>query len=266
MTSTPQREAAQRYNSYGWAVVPMPPGSKGPYVRWAELSYEDTTDQLDGWWDEWPHARVGILTGHRSDGLVVIDADTDDPAFDGDQLSELTEPTRWATTPGGGFHLYYQSEDTYKSAGRVMPGVDVRADGGLVVAPPDFGRTWREEGDPAPLPPGMAERLAESNPGRRRHAPSYIPTSPHALQLWMESSGDAVAQAPRGERNNELNRQTYKLGWAVARGVVDEHEVRDAMYEAARRAELDSDPDCGPRGIQATIESALRAATRGDDV
>lgn len=244
----------------------MPPGSKGPYVRWAELSYGDTRDQLDEWWGEWPHARVGILTGHRSDGLVVIDADTDDPAFDRELLARLTEPTRWATTPGGGFHLYYRSEETYKSANRVLPGVDVRADGGLVVAPPSFGRKWLEEGEAAPLPAGMAEKLAESNPQRRRRAPSYIPTGPQALRRWMEASGDAVAQAPQGERNNELNRQTYKLGWAVSKGIVDEHEVRDVMYGAARRAGLDADPDCGPRGIQATIESALRAATRGDDV
>ena len=87
---------------------------------------------------------LAIRTGAPS-GLVVVDVD---PAHGGrDTLAELvahglTPPTRYVHTGSGGLHLYYRHPGPHlkvlNSAGRLGPGIDIRADGGYVVAPPSI--------------------------------------------------------------------------------------------------------------------------------
>ena len=57
-------------------------------------------------------------------------------------------PTRMASTPSGGAHIYFRESaggDIRNSAGRLGPGLDVRAHGGYVVAPPSVidGKAYR---------------------------------------------------------------------------------------------------------------------------
>ena len=105
-----------------------------------------------------PGGMLAIRTGSAS-GLVVVDVD---PAHGGtDSLTQLVKdglcsPTRWVRTGSGGLHLYYRHPGLHTrvrcSAGQVAPGVDIRADGGYVVAPPSIHPVtrrpyvWADEG------------------------------------------------------------------------------------------------------------------------
>lgn len=98
---------------------------------------------------------LALATGKIS-GVVAIDAEGDDKDGFGETGLEvldafdtwsggtcLTDTLRSATT-GGGVHLLYQYPGTgaVQSRNRVLPNVDVKADGGYVVLPPGGNRSW----------------------------------------------------------------------------------------------------------------------------
>lgn len=82
---------------------------------------------------------IGIATGN---GLIVVDVDVKNNAAGEESLKQLIEengdlPKTWtANTPSGGKHYYFSYEGEIKCKTGVRPGLDIRADGGYVVAPP----------------------------------------------------------------------------------------------------------------------------------
>jgi hypothetical protein len=98
------------------------------------------------WWHCVDYANIGVATG---DGLVVLDVD---PRANGDQtLGDLEAkhgglPRSWRViTGGGGEHIYFRScAPIGCSASQIGPGLDVRARGGYVVAPPSLHLSGRQ--------------------------------------------------------------------------------------------------------------------------
>jgi putative DNA primase/helicase len=96
---------------------------------------------FDWWGQQWPDANIGIATGGAG-GLLVIDIDGEEGAR---SLSELEAahgplPHTLAARTGRGSHLYFRLPADCGpvpcSASKLGKGIDVRADGGYVVAPP----------------------------------------------------------------------------------------------------------------------------------
>lgn len=139
------------YVRRGIPVFPCEPGGKRPLT--ADGFLEATIDEarIRRWWGRWPQANVAIPTGERS-GLLVLDVDagggTDSLALL--ELSRGQSPkTAWSQTGEGGQHLYfrYPSRQELQEGGLYMQGIrnsqgllgvglDVRGEGGYVVAPP----------------------------------------------------------------------------------------------------------------------------------
>lgn len=111
----------------------------------------------------WVPFNLGVATGR---GLVVVDADvkatrTDLPtglevvddweSWTGGSTLPLTKQVR---TGSGGLHLWLRVDENLriKSRNRVLPGIDVKADGGYVLAPPSAhvsgGSYWVERDEP----------------------------------------------------------------------------------------------------------------------
>ena len=206
--------AALAYLARGWAVVPIHPAEKRPLVRWE--AYQDAPPseaEVRAWYARWPEAGVGIVTGSVS-GLVVLDVD---PQHGGEAtLAPLTArhgalpATVEAATGGGGRHLYFRApDDPLRSRVGLMPGLDLRADGGLVVAPPSrhpSGRryTWRrghapDEAALAALPGWLAD-LGRGCAERRGH-PAWC---------WRDLLRRGVSE---GERNATIASLTGHLLW-----------------------------------------------------
>ncbi len=96
-------------------------------------------DVIKGWWFEWPNSNVGIVTG-RASNLLVLDVD---PRHSGDKSLIALEAefgvlptTLKCATGGGGAHYYFDLPDmNVKNRVNLRPGLDVRAEGGFIVAP-----------------------------------------------------------------------------------------------------------------------------------
>ena len=131
-------DAALGYSQRGFSIIPIKPRDKKPLIPWKPYQNRRATEkEIEAWWDKWPNANVGIVTGVVS-GLVVIDLDTQKAK---DNLKALLPDYDLTSVPrsrtGNGWHLFFKhpGEPIQHRAG-VIAGLDVRSDGGYVVAPP----------------------------------------------------------------------------------------------------------------------------------
>lgn len=218
---------ALEYARLGFRVMPLRERAKVPAT--AHGCKDATTDeqQIRQWWSMWPRANIGIATGQ---GLVVVDVDNDEikgkdgasslRAWERDH-GQLPE-TVTCLTGSGGLHLYYSTADQYQNAAGLLPDVDIRADGGYVVAPPSVhpnGRTYEWEADHDPATAILEPVKAGSSLGRllakrRKKTPQEAPV-------------DVVRQnIPEGRRTDAL---VSLVGTLVDAGL-----SREAITEAVR--------------------------------
>jgi hypothetical protein len=120
---------------HGFQLFPVIDGGKLPAVAGWQDSATDKPKWLNG-----GHCNAGIFTGRYRDGaLLVVDLDKKD-GKDGEEALAMLFPELPATftveTPSGGKHLYfYTKQRLANSVGKIAPGIDVRSQGGYVVAP-----------------------------------------------------------------------------------------------------------------------------------
>lgn len=112
---------------------------KHPRVTaWQKEATNDFEKVINRWWKKWPNANIGIPTGRLNDMFVI---DIDKPAVWDRLILEHgnTPPTYEYITGGGGRHLWFNyPEDQLitNSKGGFPLGIDIRGDGGYILAPP----------------------------------------------------------------------------------------------------------------------------------
>jgi hypothetical protein len=283
----------------------VPTGTKSSHKK-AEYSdgrpWGATTDaaEIRGDFIRWPDANVGIVTGGVS-GIFVVEADTKE-GHDVDGIASLAAlegehgklpPTLQAISPSGSIHYFFNhpgAEFKIKnSASAIAPGVDVRGDGGMVVAPPSVkpgkgAYRWRNSLAIADCPLWLLDRILA---GKEKPEPKAdLSISQQAIAVVRPRDGyddindearrdsggggyieaalrgeyDEVARAPKGKRNHQLNVSSMKLGHYVGGGELGEKKVIDAMMEAC--ASNGSQKEDGRAACLATISSGLEAGKR----
>jgi hypothetical protein len=65
-------KAALRYAARGWRVIPLRRVSKRPLISGWQIKATTDPKTIRHWWEEWPHANIGIVTGS---GLLVLGFD-----------------------------------------------------------------------------------------------------------------------------------------------------------------------------------------------
>jgi len=142
---------ALRYREEGFAVFPLRPGEKTPLLskkQGGKGCKDATTElaQIEAWWKRCPRANVGIATGAAS-GIFVLDVDFPDGLASLEHLENAAMEKGGAEiesvvveTGGGGRQIYFKSPDfeVKNSASKIAPGLDIRGEGGYVVAPPSI--------------------------------------------------------------------------------------------------------------------------------
>ena len=167
----PLLDAAREYAARGWPVLPLVPSGKKPLTEHGHLDATTDPDQIAAWWAQHPRANVGIVTGARS-GILVLDVDSSDGDL---ALIELgaAVPTLTSVTAKGK-HVYFVHAPGIGCCVALRPGLDVRGNGGYVVAPPSvhesgFVYRWDDEHfmgsgtHPAPLPESLHQILLENH-------------------------------------------------------------------------------------------------------
>jgi len=182
---------------------------KHPRILNGHIGATPDPGQIRRWWARWPAANIGLVTGERS-GLLVLDID--DHGFTSlDALEEEHGPlpeTLTVRTGGGGMHLYLKYPagcNIGNPVGKVGLGLDVRGEGGYVVAPPsrtDKGPYAFMDRFPRAEPP---EWLLEAARGPHRTATDEDGTEAGPV------GGLDGEPIPKGERGDALFRIACSL-------------------------------------------------------
>lgn len=139
------REAALAYVHIGVAVLPLRPGGKKPHRMLGEHggweSASSSVRLVSDWWSADPEANIGIACG-RPSGLAVIDLDVKKGNNGMASFSAFLHEHRLdfpyaplAATPSDGQHAWLAAPGITERQG-ILPGVDIKGDGGYVVAAP----------------------------------------------------------------------------------------------------------------------------------
>jgi len=201
-------DAALKLAAGGRPVFPCVPRGKRPLTEHGLLDATADRGTIEQWWARWPDANVAIRAGQGS-RLVVLDVDGE---LGAESLHDLEHQhgrlprTASVKTPRGGQHFYFRHPgvEVRNSAGVLAAGLDIRGDGGYVLAPPSVGRNgrWYEPDELAPvakMPAWLRERTVESPGGGK---------APASASEWIRIVRDGL---PDGTRNHGLARLTGHL-------------------------------------------------------
>jgi hypothetical protein len=173
-----------------------------------------------------------VPAGERS-GLHVLDIDirSGGRTWFADHHDSLPA-TRVHRTRSGGLHLFFRHQQGLRcSAGRIAPGIDVRASGGYVIWWPAAGCPVLSGLPAAPWPEWLRAQL--SSPARPPTLRVRVPND-HSLRGLIR----LLASARSGERNSLTFWAACRAGEMVASGLLRADTAAEVIAEAASRAGL----------------------------
>jgi putative DNA primase/helicase len=234
MSATARGEAVE-YRRRGWSPIPIKERSKEPNLLELRpyLTRRATKEELDTW--RW--TGVGIVTGGIS-GVLVLDVDG--PEGEAELQKHGHPVTPIVRTARGGLHLYFRHPEHHVRTGiRVASGLDVKASGGYVVAPPSMGPNGRayewiispEEAELADPPEWLMSLLERERP--KGPAPKV------------------EVRIPSGQRNNALTR----LAGTMRRPGMSEAAILAALLE-------ENEQRCQPPLPRAEVEKIATSIAR----
>ena len=219
-------KAALALAKAGKAVFPARADTKRPHVKdWQNIATTDAA-KLRRWWRRWPDAMPALPTGERN-GIAVLDLDQKNGKDGAAVLRELGhDPASMIgpsiATPSGGQHIYFRHQSGLRtSADKIGPGVDVRAEGGFVIAPGAVngkgvygqlsGPLKRLFADLPEWPAGLKPPPRE--PGKKRTG--------EKTELPFDELADALMAIP----NDESNEDAESRDWWVKMLAALHHET-----------------------------------------
>lgn len=229
-----------------WSVIPLHPRDKRPALA-SWRAYQNThadPAEVERWAARGNNA--GIVTGAIS-GLLVLDLDNATAIAEVERRG--LPKTVTASTAKGQHHYFAHPGGNVKNRVGILPGIDIRADGGFVVAPGSIHPSgiryqWMASPDDIPLtlPPAWLLDLLNmpcpvSPPSRpqaahRAHSVSITgECSPYGLAALRRES-DAIRRAQNGTQELTLNLAALRIGALVAGGELSRSTARVELIRA----------------------------------
>lgn len=206
---------------------------KHPLTEKGFLEASIDPDCIRRWWQRWPRANIGIVTGTRS-SIFVLD-------FDGKSgglvsRASLAEqrglPRTIQAKTGNGLHDLYQypqhidvrsGTNIFKNVMDGMPGVDIRGNGGYIVAPPSLhlnGQYYDWIVPPnlsmlAPAPDWLLAILSDKAKRNDKVILHAVPSTVYSHETKLkrcQAYVDSIGGVPKGERHNYALKTMCPIG------------------------------------------------------
>jgi len=213
---------------------------------------------------------VGATTGPAGQQLLVVDSDRPGALEDAAHALGQQHVTTMRVHTAKGHHDYYWAPAHLKLGNGLgtLKGQfdgDVRAGNAYVIGPGSVHATGviYELDNPDQPPVAAPDWLLTALTTKPAPAPAAAGPAPHIdlptdrldayTRRAVQAECDAIARAPEGDQNNQINTSAFNLGTLVAVGALTENDARQALLAAARAG---NHPD--GRAIP-TINSGLTA-------
>ena len=257
-TNSSLREHALQYAAQGWRVLPVNTvkdgvcscgtkscGSAGKHPRIAKWTEKATNnpDQIEKWWSQWPNSNVGIATGEASNLFVLdVDGEKGTCSLQNWLLKFDWTPDTMTAITGRGKHFYFLHPGfpVKNSAGHIAPGIDIRGEGGFVVAPPSVhmsGTFYRFEQPNAAVscaPSWLLEMLS----GQRSQNSEANPANEKAL-IAVGTRNETLFKKgcslrARGLEEEQIREELMRINETQCEVPVTPEEVAQAAQNAAK--------------------------------
>jgi hypothetical protein len=223
-----------------FSVIPLLPGTKKSPLSWKEYQNTRANRELLEYWFLDNDYHIGIVTGKIS-GIVVVDLDSEEGKKRFFSLDLKASPT---VLTGKGLHIYFK-HPMNREIGNFqrrpdLEGIDLRGDGGYVVAPPSLhpnGTKYRWKKGFSPIDLAVADF-----PLDKFFSNNYNPIKP----LYQGVS--------KGGRNNSLARM---CGSWFRDGLDYEEVLEMALIWNTR-----NDPPLSDKELENTVRSIHRLHLR----
>jgi hypothetical protein len=288
--TTPALEAAMGYVLFhGWDVFPADVEEKKSHLS-AEFAPEhkpwgmtNDTEQLrrnflnakwrlkcgvgvpTGWVNRIFDIEADTLEGHGVDGLA--------------SLQELEAKhgklpdTRMAESPSGSEHRIYNhpGRGIKVKSSDIAPGVDIKGDGGMFVAPPsvrsDGAYRWLNDLPIADAPQWLIDLVTEPIKEDAKPSAANIYEQQADKQMsraaWaakaLRNVANELRDTDKGTRNHKLYKCAFRLGTMVAREWIARDVVERELEDAAKVCGLVDD---GRAAVRATIKSGIEGGLK----
>jgi hypothetical protein len=225
MSVHPLQEAIA-YRRRGFSPIPIKPRDKRPLIQWEKYQTEPASEEtIKHWFQSWPNANIGLVTGAVSD-CIVVDLDSDEATKKlksrlGDY--DLSAVPRSRTGKGWQLFFKYPGVSIPNRTG-VLSNMDIRGDGGYVVVPPSIhpnGKQYKWEISLNGQLPELPEELLK------------IIQSPTRTEQGARERFDtakALAGVPEGQRDETV----FKLACKLRNADVPREMAEELVIEAAR--------------------------------
>jgi len=231
------KKAALDYCRKNISVIPVSRDKK-PLIEWRKFQTQRADEQqINEWFAKFPDMQIGIVTGKIS-GLIVVDIDKLDM-----DITWLPE-TSVIRTPGG-WHYYYKYYPNVNNKVRVKEFIDVRSEGGYVIAPPSSNLKGKYEivkrANLAPFPVNLF----------------FDQTNGQEQFNYQKIQGDYVGYG-KGERNNQM---TSWIGHLLAK--IHPSEWDSIAWNAICEANTRNIPPLNERELR-TIFNSISSKERNN--
>ena len=253
--------AALKYASEkNWSIIALSPNTKIPIKDSllqpnGSLSATTDPDTITKLFTTYPKAGVGVVCGSESD-LTVVDLDSKETLG---HLKEagLTLPATYMVRTPRGRHYYLKYDPNIKQTAGLLEHVDIRSDGGYVVAPPTvIGEKTYTLVDDLPLKqwPELADyQKAQNNVQRPR---TGVADSPNGLDQPSHIANYLREGAPEGQRHKAV---VELCVWLIHR-----HIPLDVAFEILEPFRVRCTPPYPENNFQYDITDCYRRYTAAD--
>ena len=234
----------------GWQVFPVTQ-NKTPFPN--THGHKEATDderKIKELWARFPDANVAIATGRKS-GIFVLDVDVKEHKVGDESLAELEKQfgalpdSVECLTWSGGRQIYFKyPKDTeiYNSQSKIGKDLDIRGEGGYVVAPGSIvnGRSYEWEVSHHPDDAPVAD------------APGWLIDK--AVEVKKEKYKLPEGDIPQGAQDGEM----FRFACSLKAQNFTPDMVRSALKEALGKCPQDSRKPFEEKDIERWIKSAFR--------
>lgn len=192
-------DTAIAYLRQGISVVAADPKTKRPLYKWADLQKKLPTEaQVKAMFAAHPKAMLSIITGEISH-ILVVDCDSPEAIQQVEEALPDSFEATIAVSPRGGKHFYFACPNgKWQTKSAVLKNIDIRANGGVIVAPPSLNETggqyrWLtglrfDKSQLQEMPENLCKLLASA---QVEHKPKFVVDLKSVKDLFLEGRRDS---------------------------------------------------------------------------